>query len=177
MVPRVETGDLVAYFGRGPVQLGIRTGAVLSALLHKQPVPPWAEIPSHVEVACVELGGAEFLYGARAGVGFVRLPVRFRLAGLREGRDYRIVHLGLKEFERDLRDAMHALEGTPYPEIRHVASVWRDGAPDDGTKTEYCSESVLTVWQKGGVPWSAGLSPANFDPTECLRLGMGNAKG
>jgi len=171
----LETGDLVAYFGRGPVALGIRTGAVLSALLRRQPVPRWDRLPNHVEVACREIGGQRFLYGARAGVGFVRLPARRRLDGLLEGTDCLIVPLGLHDYEHGLRDALHDLEGTPYTEIRKVASVWRDGAPDDGTRTVYCSEAVLTVWQRAGVPWAATACPANFDPSECLRLAESNA--
>jgi hypothetical protein len=168
ILAQLRTGDAVYFRGTGLVPRLIRFGTRLGAWLRREPVPGFR--PSHVEIVLVSPTGDPFLFGADSFAGFIRKPALRRLAGLKHGRDYLVVRLGLSDYEQALRGAILALEGTPYTRWGHVARVWRDRAPDDGSETVYCSEAVLRAWQGGGVPWALPVCPANHDPLESLRL-------
>jgi hypothetical protein len=165
----MNTGDLVFFRRRGIIPGLIRFGTWLGATIRREAVPDW--IPHHVEIALVE-DGIDYLYGADAVAGFVRRPHYFRLAGLKEGKHYRVVPIAIHGHREGVRAAIKRLEGTPYEEWVNVLKVWRKGNTDRSDDRIFCSEAAVRVLQEDGVAWVLPLDPDNVSPLKLYALSL-----
>jgi hypothetical protein len=163
----MQTGDIVFFRGNGLIERMIRFGTWLGAKIRREPVPDW--IPHHVEIVKIQ-DNQPFLYGADAVAGFVRRPAFLRLAGLKEGRDFRIVPIAIHGHRVAVGNAIDALEGTPYQDWIDVLRVWRGGNKDKGSSEIFCSEAVVRVLQDGDVDWVHPLDPDNVSPLKLYLL-------
>lgn len=161
---RLETGWQVFFYPKRNNIVGkaIVFGEKLGAWLRGKPYT--GPVPHHVETVRRTLDGV-MLYGADANAGFVPKPVVKRLAGLKPGRDYKVVALATSGGRDIIAEALVKMAGTPYQDWNEVLSVWRDGVRDKGADEVFCSEGsvrALSQW----FEWASELDPDNTDPAE-----------
>lgn len=164
LVPRLRTGCLVFFIGRGPVPSLIRLGSWAGAEWRGE-LRIVRPVAHHVEVFETHPYDGPVLWGAHASAGFVPKPIDHRLAGLTLNRDYRVLLLDDLTPARQaaVRAKLRELWGAEYEDWWRVLRVYRKGNRRV-TVERFCSESALECEQAALFAWAMGRDDENESP-------------